>query len=74
MMFDNLAESEIMHCKCGLCNHNSRADCINGHCYCCDLEDTFAILSQHEFEPQSKVITSQNIAEYGIGNSSSFCC
>ena len=48
----------LMHCKCGLCNHKSRESCINGHCYCCDLEDMFVLLSRQEFEPQSKTVTS----------------
>ena len=54
-------DNELMHCKCGLCNHHSRADCINGGCYCCDLEDTFSILSQMEFEPQSKIASTNTI-------------
>ena len=54
----NMTKSDLMHCKCGLCNHESRESCINGHCYCCDLEDMFAILSRQEFEPQSKTVTS----------------
>ena len=39
-------------CKCGACDHESKSLCIEGQCDCCDLEDTFAILSQHEFEPR----------------------
>jgi hypothetical protein len=58
----HLTESGLMNCKCGLCNHDSREDCIKGRCYCCDLEDTFAILSQSEFEPQSRIATSSSIA------------
>lgn len=54
---------ELMRCKCGLCNHESRESCINGRCYCCDLEDTFAVLSQQEFEPQSKVVTKEHLNE-----------
>ena len=53
-----MSKNDLMHCKCGLCNHQSRESCINGHCYCCDLEDMFALLSRQEFEPQSKIVTS----------------
>ena len=57
-----LTRNNLMHCKCGLCNHKSRESCINGHCYCCDLEDMFSILSQHEFEsPQSKIVTKEHL-------------
>lgn len=54
------SQQELMQCKCGLCNHHSRADCINGHCYCCDLEDMFSILAQMEFEPRSKIVASRS--------------
>ena len=54
---DDLAD--IMHCKCGVCDHVSRTDCIRGQCYCCDLEDAFALLTRFEFEPQSKIVTNE---------------
>lgn len=44
-------------------HHDSRADCINGRCYCCDLEDMFAILAQMEFESQSKIVTREMLDE-----------
>ncbi len=50
--------SDLHRCKCGLCLHDSRADCINGRCYCCDLEDMFALLTMHEFEPRSRLLAS----------------
>ena len=54
----------LMRCKCGICNHESRESCIHGHCYCCNLEDMFSILSQHEFEPpQSKIVTKEQLHE-----------
>jgi hypothetical protein len=56
-------DDDLLHCKCGLCNHESRSDCINGRCYCCDLEDIFAILSRHEFEPQSHVATKERVSD-----------
>jgi hypothetical protein len=69
-MFNSLEESDLMRCKCSLCNHDSRSDCItSGNCDCCNLEDIFSILSQHEFEPQSKVVTSKNRREYSINSS-----
>ena len=53
--------SDLLHCKCGLCNHSDRSECISGRCYCCDLEDAFAILTHHEFEPQSKLATGDRL-------------
>ena len=53
------------HCKCGLCDHEDRMECIAGKCYCCDLEDAFSILSHHDFEPpQSKIATEQKLQEF----------
>lgn len=52
--------ADIMHCKCGQCDHASRGDCIDGRCYCCDLEDIFAVLTHFEFEPQSNLIASEH--------------
>jgi hypothetical protein len=50
-----MAEASVYRCKCGLCEHDSRSLCIEGHCECCDLEDAFAILSHQETEsPQSR--------------------
>ncbi|HEV8386084.1 MAG TPA: hypothetical protein VGQ03_00525 [Nitrososphaera sp.] len=46
--------TDVMHCRCGLCDHDSRNDCISGRCYCCDLEDAFAVLTHFEFEPKAK--------------------
>ena len=58
------AYGELAHCKCGLCDHDDRSDCISGRCYCCDLEDAFSILTRHEFEsPQSKFATSGRITD-----------
>lgn len=57
---DAVLGSDLMRCKCGLCSHDNRMDCVDGRCYCCDLEDAFSILTHHEFDsPQSKVVTSQ---------------
>lgn len=41
-------EQSIMHCKCDICGHGSRLDCINNKCSCCDVEDQFAILARAE--------------------------
>jgi len=49
-------EQDLMRCKCGLCNHDSRRSCIEGRCYCCDLEDIFAVLSHIDFEPHSRLL------------------
>jgi hypothetical protein len=56
--------SDIMHCKCGLCDHDSRTDCISGRCYCCDLEDAFAVLTHFEFEPQSQMVTNERQKDF----------
>jgi hypothetical protein len=60
-----MAGNGLMHCKCSICNHESREACIKGHCHCCNLEDMFSILSQHEFESsQSKsVVTKEHLNE-----------
>ena len=34
-------------CKCGRCNSHTLADCINKRCYCCDLEDMLAVLTNY---------------------------
>ena len=49
-------QNDLMHCKCGRCDHEDRSACVNEKCYCCDLEDMFAVLTHHEFEPQSKLL------------------
>jgi hypothetical protein len=49
-------QNDLMHCKCGRCDHEDRSACVNEKCYCCDLEDMFAVLTRHEFEPQSKLL------------------
>ena len=54
---------ELMCCKCSICSHDSRADCINSRCYCRNLEDIFAILAQMEFESQSKIVTREMLDE-----------
>jgi hypothetical protein len=46
-------DSDLMCCKCGSCGHDSRYDCVKSRCFCCDLEDTFAILTHHEFEHEA---------------------
>jgi hypothetical protein len=51
------SDNDLLNCKCGLCEHGSRRSYFTGGCYCCDLEDIFAILSQQEFEPQSRIVT-----------------
>lgn len=53
----------LHNCKCGLCEHDVRVSCIEGKCYCCDLEDMFALLTQQEFEPQSKFVTEQRLKD-----------
>jgi hypothetical protein len=59
---NNSKYGDLGHCKCGLCDHDSRFDCISGRCYCCDLEDAFSILTHHEFEsPQSKFVTRERL-------------
>jgi hypothetical protein len=48
----------LLKCKCRIFEHSLRKTCIVGKCYCCDLEDMFAILLQPEFEtgfPSMKV-------------------
>jgi hypothetical protein len=55
-LFDNHIKNELTHCKCGRCDHDHRHNCMAERCYCCDLEDTFSLLTQHEFDPpQSKL-------------------
>ena len=49
---------ELGPCKCGNCQSHTMADCINGRCYCCDLEDMFALLTMHEFEPRNRLLAS----------------
>ena len=34
-------------CKCGQCNSHTLSDRINKRCYCCDLEDMLAILTNY---------------------------
>jgi hypothetical protein len=71
-IFNNRLGADLMLCKCGVCTHDSRETCIvNCNCDCCNLEDIFAILSQNEFEPQSKLVTADNRTEYSISSS---CC
>lgn len=42
-------------CKCGQCNSHTLSDCINKRCYCCDLEDMLAILTNYKaMEVQEK--------------------
>lgn len=42
-------------CKCGRCNSHTLADCINKRCYCCDLEDILAVLTNYNaMEVQKK--------------------
>ena len=53
-------EKEDLHsCKCSLCEHDWRHSCIEGKCYCCDLEDSFALLTRQEFEFQSRLVTEE---------------
>jgi hypothetical protein len=41
---------ELGPCKCGNCQSHTMADCINGRCDCCDLEDTFSVLTGVDVE------------------------
>lgn len=41
-------DNEVTACKCDVCLHSSRIDCINARCQCCDLEDEFAMLARAE--------------------------
>lgn len=50
-------EPNLLICKCGSCNHNSKGNCIEIDCPCCGLEDTFTLLTQIEFVPHSKMQT-----------------
>jgi hypothetical protein len=62
--FKNVIINDLMYCKCRLCKHESSESCINGHCYCCNLEDMFSIMSQNEFEPpQSRVVAKEDLNE-----------
>ena len=74
-MMSNLAKSKdtaLTHCKCDLCHHSDRIECISGRCYCCDLEDAFSLLTLHEFEPpQSQLVTRENMGKKVIAWQSS---
>jgi len=52
---------DLLQCKCGLCGHDPRIYCINQKCYCCDLEDLFALLSHQEFAAQSKLAMEEQL-------------
>jgi hypothetical protein len=55
---------EFHDCKCGLCDHEERRHCIEAKCNCCDLEDTFSLLSHFDFEPaQSEYVTRQRLKD-----------
>lgn len=66
-------DDSLMHCKCSLCNHNSRELCIHGNCYCCNLEDIFSILSQHEFESPQSRLPFCNSNSKKMGNEKKWC-
>ena len=61
----NLANQK---CDCVDCKFHSLADCVNNRCYCCDLEDVFALLSKREkaelLLTWSSVISSPNSGRY----------
>jgi hypothetical protein len=39
-----------MNCKCKMCVHDWRNDCIEGYCNCCELEDGFSLVVKAEFD------------------------
>lgn len=57
-------DPEVYRCKCGSCDHDSRALCIEGRCDCCDLEDTFAILARRDDEPANRMVTRDHIVSH----------
>ena len=46
------SKPDLTYCKCGQCEHDSKAACMHAKCSCCDLEDMFSILSQYDFAPK----------------------
>ena len=55
---------QLHDCKCNLCEHDKRFDCIAGNCECCDPEDIFSLLSPKEFEPpQSQSVAEERLRE-----------
>jgi len=49
----HMHNERLLWCKCGLCDHHSKEICVRERCNCCDLEDMFSLLSQHEFYPRT---------------------
>ena len=50
-----MAETDIMLCNCGKCDHYEKVACIDVKCKCCNMEDLAAILGKFELEPAPKL-------------------
>lgn len=43
-------DNNLVFCKCSVCSHEKKLECISEKCGCCDLEDAFSLLTHVEFE------------------------
>jgi hypothetical protein len=41
-------DAEILKCKCTVCNHDDRKQCLLLDCQCCNLEDQYSMLTNVE--------------------------
>jgi hypothetical protein len=41
-------QNDLVYCDCGKCDHDGRSACVNESCFCCDIEDTYAVAAHFE--------------------------